>query len=85
MVGAGAVAAGALAAALFVTVGARGPRRGKRREIATARGVRRGAMVGSAVGLVALLRVVDGLTPLTAVFVIAPFVVAEVILSAGRA
>ena len=41
-------------------------------------------MVGSAIGLLALLRVVDGLTVLTAVFVIAPFVVAEAVLSARR-
>jgi hypothetical protein len=42
-------------------------------------------MVGSAVALVALLRVLDGLTPLTAVFVLAPFVVAEILLSTRRA
>ena len=41
-------------------------------------------MVGSAIGLLALLRVLDGLTGLTAVFVIAPFVVAEAVLSARR-
>lgn len=85
VVGGGAILVGSLAAALFVGFGARGAKRGKRREVAAARGLRRGAMVGSAIGLIALLRVLDGLTPLTAVFVIAPFVVAEAILSARRA
>ena len=43
------------------------------------------ALVGVLFGLAALLRVLDGLTPLTAVFVAAPFVVAEVVLSTRRA
>ena len=85
VVGGGAVLVGALAAALFVGLGARGAKRGKRREVAAARGLRRGAMVGSAIGLIALLRALDGLTPLTAAFVIAPFVVAEAVLSTRRA
>jgi hypothetical protein len=85
VVGGSAIVAGALAAAIFVGLGTRGAKRGKRREIAAARGLRRGAMVGSVIGLVALLRVVDGLTPLTAVFVIVPFIVAETVLSARRA
>jgi hypothetical protein len=42
-------------------------------------------MVGCVIALVALLRVLDGLTTLTAIFVIAPFVVAEVVLSTRRA
>ena len=41
-------------------------------------------MTGCAVALVLLLRAVDGLTPLTAVFVVAPFVVAEAVLSRRR-
>ena len=85
VVGGIAIAIGALAAALFVGFGTRGAKRGKRRELAAARGIRRGAMVGSAIGLVALLRVLDGLTPLTAIFVIAPFIVAEAVLSARHA
>ena len=85
VVGAVAVLVGALAAALFVGLGARGARRGKRREVVIVRGLRRGAMVGSAIGLIALLRALDGLTPLTAAFVIAPFIVAEAILSTRRA
>lgn len=80
-----AVAVGALVAAALVAAGSRRTRRGPRRDAAVARGLRRGAMTGSAVGLVALLRVLDGLTPLTAIFVVAPFVVAEVVLSTRRA
>lgn len=84
VVGAGAVAVGALAAAVFVRLGGRGAPRGTRRGAAAARGVRRGTMVGSAIGLMAILRVLDGLTVLTAIFVIAPFVVAEAVLSSRR-
>ena len=80
-----AVAVGALVAAALVAAGSRRTRRGTRRDAAVARGLRRGAMTGSAVGLVGLLRLLDGLTPLTAIFVIAPFVVAEVVLSTRRA
>lgn len=85
VVGGAAVAFGALAAALFVGLAERGAKRGKKREIAAVRGLRRGVMVGSVIGLVALLRALDGLTPLTAAFVIAPFIVAEAVLSARRA
>lgn len=85
VVGGVAIAFGALAAALFAALAARGAKRGKTRDLAVARGLRRGAMVGSVIGLLALLRVLDGLTPLTAAFVIAPFVVAEAVLSARRA
>ncbi len=84
VVGGSAIAIGTLAAAVFIGLGTRGATRGKRHDLAAARGLRRGAMVGSAIGLLALLRVVDGLTPLTAVFVIAPFVVAELVLSVRR-
>ena len=85
VVGGLAIATGALAATLFIALGSRGAPRGKRHAAAVARGLRRGAMVGCAVGLVALLRVVDGLALLTAAFVIVPFVVAEAILSARQA
>jgi uncharacterized membrane protein YccC len=44
--------------------------------------VRRGTIVGAILGLVALLRVIDGLTPLTAAFVVGAFLLAEVVLSA---
>jgi hypothetical protein len=42
-------------------------------------------MVGCVVALGTLLRALDGLTPLTAIAVVAPFVVAEAVLSARRA
>jgi len=78
------IAIGALVAAVLVSGGTRRVRRGKKRDAAVATGLRRGAMAGSAIGLIALLRVLDGLTPLTAIFVIAPFVVAEVVLATRR-
>ena len=80
-----ALAVGALVSATLVAVAARRIKRGAGREAAVIRGLRRGAMAGCVVGLAALLRVLDGLTPLTAVFVAAPFVVAEVLLSTRRA
>jgi hypothetical protein len=42
-------------------------------------------MVGCVIGLLTLLRIVDGLTALTAIFVVAPFVVADVVLSTRKA
>ena len=80
-----ALAFGALAAVAFVSVATRRTKRGGRRDAAISRGLRRGAMVGCVLALIALLRAVDGLTGLTAVFVAAPFVVAEVVLSTRRA
>ena len=80
----GGIAIAALVAAILVSSGTRRLRRGKKRDTAIAAGLRRGAMAGSAIGLIALLRVLDGLTALTAIFVIAPFVVAEVVLSTRR-
>lgn len=82
--GGAAVGCGALAAVAFVAFGARTVKRGRARDVAVARGVRRGAMVGCVIGLLGLLRVVDGLTPLTAGFVIAPFLVAEAVLMSRR-
>jgi len=75
------IAIGALVAAVLVSGGTRQVRRGRKRDAAVATGLRRGAMAGCSLGLIALLRVLDGLTPLTAIFVIVPFVVAEVVLS----
>jgi hypothetical protein len=80
-----ALAVAALAAVAFVSVTTRRTKRGTRRDLAVARGLRRGVMVGCVVALAALLRVVDGLTPLTAVFLVVPFIVAEVVLSTRRA
>lgn len=76
-----ATALGALVAAAFLSPGSRG-RRGPGPGRSTPQALRRGAIAGSAVGLVAVLRVVDGLTPLTAAFVVGAFVLAEVVLSA---
>lgn len=80
-----ALASGALVALGLVSIARRRTKRGPRREAAIGRGLRRGAMTGSVVALVGILRVVDGLTPLTAVFVVAPFIVAEAVLSTRRA
>jgi hypothetical protein len=57
--------------------------RSARARSSRARAVRRGVEVGAVVGLIAALQVVGGLTPLTAVFVILSFAVAEYVLSAG--
>ncbi|HVR88509.1 MAG TPA: hypothetical protein VHG53_03065 [Candidatus Limnocylindria bacterium] len=84
-VGSGAAAVGALAALAFVAVATRGLKRGAARGAAAGRGLRRGATVGSVAGLLALLRALDGLTVVTVLFVIAPFLVAEVVLSMRRA
>ncbi|HEX9268552.1 MAG TPA: hypothetical protein VF998_01795 [Candidatus Limnocylindria bacterium] len=83
-IGAGATALGALVAAALVALSTRSVRRGKQRELAIARGLRRGTFVGALAGLVAVLRIVDALTPLTAAFLVLPFVAAELALSARR-
>ena len=80
-----AIAIGALVSVAVVTVAGRTVKRGAARDAAVVRGLRRGAMAGCIVGLAALLRALDGLTPLTVVFVAAPFIVAEVVLSTRRA
>lgn len=76
-----AVTTAALVAAAFVAVGSRSGR-GPGPSGATPRAMRRGAIAGSIVGLLALLRVIDGLTPLTAAFVVGTFLLAELVLSA---
>jgi hypothetical protein len=78
------LASGALAAVVLVSLAMRGTRRGARRGAAVARGLRRGVMAGCAIALVALLRVLDGLSPLTVTFVVTPFVVAEIVVSTRR-
>ena len=77
------VAAGALAAMFLLRTRRRAGRRvpGMRRGMA----LRRGAEFGAVVALLLWLRVVDGLSIITATFVIAAFVVAEVIASARPA
>lgn len=85
VVGGAGVAIGALAVLAFVSVATRGAKRGPARAAAIARAIRRGTMVGCTAALLIVLRAVDGLTPVTAVFVVAPFVVAEAVLSTRRA
>jgi hypothetical protein len=73
-----AVCAGASAAALLLSHPFGD---GSRRRRATPLALRRGSEVAAVVGLLLLLRVVDGLTLITGGFIVFGFVVAEVILS----
>ena len=66
-------------AALLVSLPLGEPRRSRR---ALAPALRRGIEVTAIVGLLLLLRVVDGLTVITGGFVVLGFIVAEGILSA---
>lgn len=59
------------------------PRRGRSRAIGPV-ALRRGVLAGLVAGGLAFLRVIDGLTPLTATFVLLAFVGAEYVLSARR-
>jgi hypothetical protein len=74
-----AVCFGAIAAALLLSfpLGESG-----RRQRPTAPALRRGIEVTAIVGLLLLLRVVDGLTVITGGFVVMGFLVAELVLSA---
>lgn len=74
-----AVAALASLALLRVSGGGRGARVRASR----ARALRRGLEAGAIVGIVATLQVVGGLTPLTALFVVLSFAIAEYVVSAG--
>lgn len=74
-----AVCSGATLAALLLSLPAADVRR---RQRAVAPALRRGIEVTAVVGLLLLLRVVDGLTVITGGFVVVGFLVAEVILSA---
>jgi hypothetical protein len=74
-----AVCTGAIAAALMLSLPLGEPRR-RQRQAAPA--LRRGIEVTAIVGLLLLLRVVDGLTVITGGFIVAGFLVAEAILSA---
>ncbi len=47
------------------------------------RALRRGAEVGAVLGLIATLQVMGGLTPLTVLFIVLSFAIAEYVLSAG--
>ena len=81
VVGGIAMSAGALAARALLWAGTRGRRR-QERAAAVGPALRRGAAVGAVIGALALLRIVDGLTPITAGFVVLAFALAEVALSA---
>jgi hypothetical protein len=74
-----AVCCGAIVATLLVSLPAGDGRRSRR---AAAPALRRGIEVTAIVGLLLLLRIVDGLTLITGGFIVLGFVVAEVILSA---
>ncbi|MDP9266393.1 MAG: hypothetical protein M3O91_09800 [Chloroflexota bacterium] len=80
-----AVAAGALAAVAALWLAALGAPRGRIPARSRRGALRRGAEIGGAVGLLALLRAVDGLTPLTGSFIVLAFVVAEAVVSARAA
>lgn len=74
-----AVASAASLLMLRFATGGRGPRARSSR----ARAVRRGGEIGAILGLIAALQVVGGLTPLTVLFVVLSFAIAEYVLSAG--
>lgn len=74
-----AVCAGAVAAAVLLSIPLGGS---SRRQRPAAPALRRGIEVTAIVGLLLLLRVVDGLTVITGGFIVAGFLVAEAILSA---
>ncbi len=77
-----AVGSGALFAAVLLSVTTSGRARHQR---AAAPALRRGIEVTAIVGLLLLLRIVDGLTVITGGFIVLGFLVAEVILSARPA
>ena len=73
-----AVCAGAIAAVLLLSLPVED---GRRRRRAAGPALRRGIEVTAIVGLLLLLRVVDGLTVITGGFIVVGILVAEVILS----
>ena len=78
----------AVAAGAFATLAQlRAPRGGRGRAGAAHRGraLRRGLEIGAMVALILWLRAIDGLSVITAAFVIATFVVTEAVLSAPSA
>ena len=79
-----AVCSGAIVAVVLLSIPLGEPRR---RQRLAAPALRRGIEITAIVGLLLLLRVVDGLTVITGGFIVVGFVVAEAILSArpGRA
>ncbi len=80
-----AVIAGALAALAGLRLAALGAPGGRVPARSRRGALRRGAEIGGAIGLLALLRAVDGLTPLTGSFIVLAFVAAEAVVSARAA
>ena len=81
VIAAASVASAALAALVLLRYAGVG--RSARARVSRLRALRRGTEIGAIVGLIATLHVIDGLTPLTALFVVLSFAVAEYVLSAG--
>jgi uncharacterized membrane protein len=86
-IAASAVAAACIVAFLGVAVEERDAAlaRPRRRRPHRSAAVRRGALIGALVAALGLLRAVDGLTLITGGFVVAGFVLAELVLSARPA
>lgn len=82
---AAAVATGALASFVALRLHPARTARGRASVRARRISLRRGAEIGGAVGLLAILRAADGLTPLTGAFVLLAFVAAETVVSARGA
>jgi hypothetical protein len=82
----GVVVSASLAAAALAALALlrwSGVGRSARARASRTRAVRRGAEMGAAFGLIAALQLIGGLTPLTALFVVLSFAVAEYVLSVG--
>lgn len=78
-----AASVSAACSAALVLLRSAGVGRSARARASRTAALRRGVEIGAVVGLLATLRVVDGLTPLTALFVALSFLIAEYVLSAG--
>ena len=78
------VALALASAASLVLLRSAGTARGPRARTARGGALRRGVETGLAVALLAALQVAGGLTPLTALFVVLSFAIAEYLLSAGE-
>ncbi|MGH2378511.1 MAG: hypothetical protein ACRDGT_08540 [Candidatus Limnocylindria bacterium] len=81
VVAAASVATASIGALLLLRFAAVG--RSARARASRFAALRRGIELGAIVGLIATLRLIDGLTPLTALFVVLSFAIAEYVLSAG--
>lgn len=81
VIAAASVAAATLTALVLLRYAPVG--RSVRARVARFAALRRGIGLGAIVGLIATLRIIDGLTPLTALFVVLSFAIAEYVLSTG--